>query len=209
MAEWTALGASEICAVVLMEAGETRALYERLREPRPALIGVSGADWNDDFTPWPTPSVFRGRADFGGDADAFLKRLTEDILPEAEAALPVAPKRRMLAGYSLAGLFAMYAAGMGAFDEAASVSGSMWYESFLPWLEKAPAAPRRAYFSVGEREKEGRNHAFRTIEDCTRRAAEILHARGAQTIFERNPGGHFDDPTGRMARAIEWLIQCK
>ena len=103
----------------------------------------------------------------------------------------------------------MYAAGMGAFDEAASVSGSMWYESFLPWLEKAPAAPRRAYFSVGEREKEGRNRAFRTIEDCTRRAAEILHARGAQTIFERNPGGHFDDPTGRMARAIEWLIHCK
>ena len=77
MAEWTALGASEICAVVLMEAGETRALYERLREPRPALIGVSGADWNDDFTPWPAPAVFRGRADFGGRADAFLQRLTE------------------------------------------------------------------------------------------------------------------------------------
>ena len=46
MAEWTALGASEICAVVLMEAGETRALYERLREPRPALIGVSGVGGN-------------------------------------------------------------------------------------------------------------------------------------------------------------------
>lgn len=160
MAEWTALGASEICAVVLMEAGETRALYERLREPRPALIGVSGADWNDDFTPWPAPSVFRGRADFGGDADAFLKRLTEDILPEAEAALPVAPKRRMLTGYSLAGLFAMYAAGMGAFDEAASVSGSMWYESFLPWLEKAPAAPRRAYFPWASGRRRGATAPF-------------------------------------------------
>ena len=209
MAEWTALGASEICAVVLMDAEETRALYERLHEPKPALIGVSGANWNDDFTPWPAPAAFRGRTDFGGGADAFLKRLTQEILPEAEAALPVMPKRRMLVGYSLAGLFAMYAAGLGAFDEAASVSGSMWYENFLPWLENAPAAPMRAYFSVGDREKEGRNRAFRTIEDCTRRAAEILHARGAQTVFERNSGGHFDDPTGRMARAIEWLIQCK
>ena len=209
MAEWTVLGASEICAVVLMDAEETRALYERLREPKPVLIGVSGANWNDAFTPWPAPAVFRGQTDFGGGADAFLKRLTEEILPEAETALSIAPKRRMLVGYSLAGLFAMYAAGLGAFDEAASVSGSMWYENFLPWLENAPAAPKRAYFSVGEREKEGRNRAFRTIEDCTRRAAEILHARGAQTLFERNPGGHFDDPTGRMARAIEWLIQCK
>ena len=30
---------------------------------------------------------------------------------------------------------------------------------------------------------------------------------GIPTALEMNPGGHFNDPTGRMARAIAWVLE--
>ena len=56
-------------------------------------------------------------------------------MPEAEALLPGAPAWRGLAGYSLAGLFALYALYQtDVFARAASMSGSFWFEGIMEYV---------------------------------------------------------------------------
>ena len=136
----------------------------------------------------------------GGEADALIAALFEAAIPEVEAALR--PAARWIAGYSLAGLFAAYAAiATGRFARAASVSGSMWYPGFADWArarlaQRPPSGLERAYFSVGDRERFGRNPSFRSVEDGARRVAGDLARAGAQTKFETRPGGTFAMPQG-------------
>lgn len=168
------------------------------------VISVEGIDWNRDLTPWPAKAVFRGRPDFGGGAGEYLRMLTEEIIPAAEK--DIQPSGRAVMGYSLAGLFAVYAAlETQLFDASASVSGSMWYPGFSEYVAQKENAPECAYFSVGDREKLSRSAAFRSIEECTHAVTNALGGRGTQTVFELNPGGHFDDAPGRMRRALEWM----
>lgn len=189
-----------------MDCREAALLAGRLE--RVTLAAIEGADWNDDLTPWPAEAVFQGQPGFGGGAGAHLKRLTGEVMPKVEAALR--PGARMIAGYSLAGMFALYAAlETAAFDAAASVSGSLWYPGFVEYVERMKAVPGCVYLSVGERERLGRNPAFHSIEDRTRQVESILRGRDARTIFERNPGGHFQDPMGRVERALRWLTETK
>lgn len=186
-----------------MGADEGAALAERIGDLGWTLVAVN-CDWNRDLTPWPAKAVFRGGGDFGGGARAHLERLTESVLPQAEAGLT--PAARYLAGYSLAGLFAAWAAARtDAFDGIASVSGSMWYPGFAASVEEARPRAKLAYFSVGDRESLSRNPAFHTLEEDTERVRARFAACGARTVFQRNPGGHFQDPAGRMERAIRWL----
>ena len=76
-----------------------------LPEGAATVAAVEGVDWNRELTPWPAPPVARGQPDFGGGADALLGELAGRILPEVEAELR--PSARWIAGYSLAGLFAV------------------------------------------------------------------------------------------------------
>lgn len=212
-----AFGGGENAVWLTMSHNEAAELSARLGDVPATLLAVEGVDWNRDLTPWPAPSIFRGQPDFGGGAEAYLRLLTSEILPVVVE--EIHPKRRWIAGYSLAGMFAVWAAmESDAFSAVASVSGSIWYPGFTGYLDKkstdfAGGATRKktgcsmknAYFSLGDKERFGRNPAFRTIEDRTRYAAQTLSNAGVHTVYETNPGGHFDDPVGRMARAIEWL----
>ena len=191
------------------EPDEAAAVWARLPEARFALISVSGCDWNRDFSPWPAPRAFHGGEDFSGGAPAYLRLFAGELLPQTEALLALAPARRALAGYSLAGLFAVWALTQTAlFDRAASVSGSMWYDGFADYLDAAqlPRAPERVYFSVGDREKLSRSPRLQLVEQGMARAAARFSALGVPTVCERNPGGHFDDPAGRTARALRCLF---
>lgn len=170
------------------------------------IAAVEGVDWDRELTPWSAPPVVRGRTGFGGGADALLRELAQTAIPAVEAELRT--EARWIAGYSLAGLFAVYAAlSASLFTRAASVSGSMWYPGFADWVLRSSAAPERAYFSVGDRERQSRNPAFRTVEDDARRIAAALAGRGTQARFETRPGGHFQEAADRMARAIAWLAE--
>lgn len=168
------------------------------------VVLITLTSWERDLTPWPAKAVFRGQPDFSGGARRFLRMLTEKIIPVVEEDLQ--PAARAIAGYSLAGLFSVFAAlETKLFDAVASVSGSMWYPGFADYVDQLETAPRAAYFSVGDRERMGRNAAFHSIEEDTKRVAKILNGRGTKVIFETNRGNHFDDPEGRMLKALEWI----
>jgi predicted alpha/beta superfamily hydrolase len=99
------------CPVVYIHTTdeEAEAVAKLQVNARFILVAVDGVDWDNDLSPWPAPKAFRNGNNFAGGADAYLKELTEDIVPTVEAKLGLTPCSRAIAGYSLAGLFAIYA----------------------------------------------------------------------------------------------------
>lgn len=174
-----------------------------------ALIPVPVEDWNRDLTPWPALKVFGKGEDFSGGADRFLSELRESI-DSFEREKHMTPVERILGGYSLGGLFAVYGAVRSdLFTGFLSVSGSMWYDGFGDWLEGTafPKGLTRAYFSVGDREKNSKNERMKRVETETGRIAGLFEARGVTSVFEMNPGTHFTDPEGRILRGIQWIFR--
>ena len=200
---------SQNVVYTVMDREEARAVWPLLKEPKPALAAVSGVDWNRELSPWPAPGVFRGGGDFGGAGPAFLDILTGQIIPLTEAQLGFAPVSRAVAGYSLAGLFALWSVFQtDAFDRAASVSGSLWFDGFMDYVKSSapPSGLRQVYLSLGDKEKNARNQRMAAVEDCTRRTAELLRKWDIPVMFEMNPGGHFQDISDRIARGISQLM---
>ena len=149
------------------------------------------------------------RRPFSGGAGECLPLLTENILPQAEALLPASPAWRGLAGYSLAGLFAIWALYQtDIFSRAASMSGSLWYPGLLDYLS-ARTPPRRPdclYLSLGDREARARDTVLKTVRRETEAVAAHFRARGIPTALEFPPGNHFQNVTERMAAGIGWLL---
>lgn len=191
-------------------AEEAAAVWQRLPASRPVLAAVSGMDWNRDLSPWPAAKAFRDGEDFSGGGARFLGELSSHIIPSVEAALGFAPASRAVCGYSLAGLFALWAAWQtDLFDRAASVSGSLWFDGFVDFLRQTPPRRRlrKVYLSLGDREKNAKDPRMAAVEDCTRRAAALLRDSGAAVELEMNPGGHFRDAAARMAKGIAALYR--
>ena len=129
--------------------GDGADVWQRLRKggKQPmALVAVAPKSWDNDLTPWSSPPVFRGGRPYEGFAIVQLDLLEREIMPQAEALLAqhgMVPSFSALAGYSLAGLFAAWAATQsGAFERVASVSGSLWYPDFVNYV--AGNGPRPA-----------------------------------------------------------------
>ncbi len=194
------------------QAGEGNRVADAVRRQTDAdfsLAAVEVRDWGRDLTPWPAPPAFGGDEPYGGGADAYLRELTERILPEILRALPAEPAFAALVGYSLAGLFALYAPfRTDAFARIASVSGSLWYPGFEAFARESAWArrPDCVYLSLGDREARTRNPAIAPVERNTRALAEFLTAQCIPTTLEMNPGGHFDHPDLRLARGVARLL---
>lgn len=196
--------------------GDGADVWQRLGEggmPPMALVAIEPKSWDNDLTPWPCPPVFRGGRPYEGFAGTQLERLGRAIMPQAEALLAqhgMAPSFSALAGYSLAGLFAAWAATQSdAFERVASVSGSLWYPDFAKYVAGSSPKPavRRAYFSLGDAEPRTRNRAMRPVLENTCQVAESFEQSGVVTRFELNPGNHFVDEDLRTARGIHWLLE--
>lgn len=193
----------------MLDREDAEEVWNLLNRPRPALAAVSGIDWNRELSPWAAPKAFRGGDDFGGGGPGFLSVLTGQIVPLVEGRLGFAPQTRTIVGYSLAGLFALWSVFQtDAFDRAASVSGSLWFDGFLDYMEGHTPSDglRRIYLSLGDREKNTRNPRMAVVEERTRQTAELLRAQGVLVTLEMNPGGHFQDVTTRIARGINAVM---
>lgn len=171
------------------------------------LAAIPVSDWENDLSPWAAEAAFRGGRAFGGGADAFLRAL-EAALPALRAALNAPDSPCFLAGYSLAGLFSVYALYRSAsFAGAVSASGSLWFPGFAEYCasHEPMRVPTRVYFSLGDRESRTKALPFRRTEDDSRSLCAVLRRMGTESVFELNPGGHFQDAAERLARGIAWI----
>lgn len=175
-----------------------------------SLAAIGDLDWNRDMTPWPASAVMRKGYDFGGEADAYLQELIEIILPGILAKLTDKPEYIALAGYSLGGLFAVYALyRTDLFSRVASASGSFWYPDFLDFVKEHEFCrkPERLYFSLGNKEAKTKNPVMKTVEERTKELHRWYKKKDIHTVYEENPGNHFQDAVNRMARGIVWILQ--
>lgn len=173
------------------------------------VFAIEGEDWNADLSPWSAPAVFKGETDFAGGADVYLDLLCNRVIPQTEETLGLNVVRRGLMGYSLAGLFSVYAMYKTAlFSEIASVSGSLWYDGFVEFMQERTVfcKPQKVYFSVGRKEKKTRNRRMAGVEECTLKAKARLEEEGISCLFEINEGNHFYQVEERMEKAAEYLF---
>ena len=98
---------------------------QALHTPDFILAAIQIEHWHDDLSPWQAPKLYKQGTDFAGNAAQFLSDLTETILPEITEHIPFKPQYHAISGYSLAGLFAVWALFQTSlFRRAASASGS-------------------------------------------------------------------------------------
>lgn len=200
---------NKICYMILPE-GIKGDLYDGLKglseKYGVSIAVIEDINWNDDLTPWPAAGVFKKAKPFGGEASAFLNKLTHEIIPNTERELGIEDAERTLLGVSLSGLFAVWSAfNTDAFTNIISISGSLWYDGFVEWMKEQTPSPqlKTVCMLLGEKEKNSKEKRMATVEERTLAAADILRAKSQAVVsFELVEGTHFSPALPRMERAM-------
>lgn len=163
------------------------------------LIAFKVEDWNRELSPWKAPAAF-GREDFGGDAIKTLAQIQKAVKPD--------DKRCIIGGYSLAGLFALWAACQtDAFAGVAAASPSMWFPGWMDYMKSHAFRSGVVYLSLGDKEEKTRNPAMASVGKCIREGHQWLTDSQIDCTLEWNPGNHFKDPELRTAKAFVWVME--
>ena len=193
-------------------SGEGQKIYEAAQAagcPPFTLVAISNLDWNHDMAPWDSPPAFKNADPCTGGADDYLRLLTEEIIPAAEKEIGGIPCWRGLAGYSLAGLFALYAIYQtDLFSRVGSMSGSLWFPGMKEYIfsHEPKRWPDCMYFSLGDKESKTKNPILRTVQENTEEICAYYQRRGIDTVFQLNPGNHFVQSVERTAAGLCWLL---
>ena len=172
------------------------------------LKAIRVNNWNQDLSPWPAPAVF-GNEGFGEGAAETLAYLLREVLPDSSVS-EKAVKRIFLGGYSLAGLFALWAGYQtDLFDGIAAASPSIWFPSFTEYMRKNTIHADAVYLSLGDREERTRNLIMSQVGTAIRSGYDILKDTGTDCILEWNKGNHFREPDLRTAKAFAWLLRLR
>ena len=207
---------NKICYMILPE-GIKEDLFVGLKELSEkygvSIVVIPDVNWNDDMTPWPAEGVFKKAKPFGGRAASFLDKLTREIIPETEERMGIENAERTIMGVSLSGLFVVWAGfNTNAFTNIISISGSLWYDGFVEWMNEQMLSPRlkKVCMLLGEKEKNAKDKRMATVEERTLAAARILKTNSqAAVIFELVDGTHFSPILPRLERAFEMVLGVK
>ena len=156
------------------------------------LVMIYPYDWNYCMTPWKYHDKNMGKT---GGGEEFLSWFISEIYDEKY-------QRQYIGGYSLGGLFALFAAcEKELFDGVMSVSGSLWYPGALEYFNEKSIGERigKIYMSLGDKESLTKNAEREKVGFNTEKLAEVF-GRTKEVFFEYNRGGHFTDINGRIAK---------
>lgn len=192
---------------------EVEHLRESLMEIAPGqnfmLVAFQVEDWNRDFSPWEAPAMF-GTERFSGQGAETLRWLTEECMPYIDQTFDTERRERWLMGYSLAGLFALWAAyECDCFSGIICCSGSLWFQDWDIYVEEHTLHSKcKIYLSLGGREEKTKNKVMARLGDRTREQKKKLEKDPmAERVFlEWNAGGHFADEGKRLAKGIRYLF---
>ena len=193
--------------------------------------------WEENFSPWCAPRVFAKGPNFGDGAQKMLDTLINQVIPWTESELTDPPTYRVLVGYSLAGLFSLWAgvsqqvargcqpddvsSQPGAphvdavptptFQRIGAVSGSFWFPGLLDYVDQqlsgGAVGLTHAYLSLGDREARTPNPQIMHVQENAELLASRLESAGITSMFELNRGNHFQNVEGRMQKALDWLVK--
>ena len=162
------------------------------------FIATKVENWNDDLSPWKAPAVFKTE-DFCGGASKTL----ENII----ALCADKNRKYYIGGYSLAGLFALWAACQtDIFSGVAAASPSVWFPGFIDYMKTYKMKSQNVYLSLGDREEKTRNPVMAQIGNCIKEEYRCLLENGINCILEWNKGNHFKEADIRTAKAFAWIL---
>lgn len=171
---------------------------KRLSKTNFYLLAIKIDKWNDQLSPWPAPALF-GKDNFGEGA--------KDTLEEILSLCADKDKTYIIGGYSLAGLFALWAAYQtDVFHAVAAASPSIWFLGFVDYMKNSEIKADKIYLSLGDKEEKTRNPVMASVGDCIREANVLLQKKGITTVLEWNQGNHFKDSDIRTAKAFAWVL---
>ena len=173
------------------------------------LVAISVLDWNHDMVAWDSPPVFKNADACTGGADNYLRLLTEEIIPTAEREINGVPRWRGIAGYSLAGLFALYTIYQtDLFSRVGSISSSLWFPGMKEYIfsHEPQRRPDCIYFSLGDRESKTRNPVLRSVRQNTEEIHAFYRGKSIDTAFQLNSGNHHNQAVERTSAGICWLL---
>ena len=170
-----------------------------------SLLAVKVDDWNHDLSPWTAPPVF-GSTPFGDGASHTLSVLIDDIIPSFSS--DSSDRTDLyIGGYSLAGLFALWATcNCARFKGVAAASPSAWFPGFLEYCRANVPKTGAIYLSLGDREEKTRNPVMATVGKAIGHLHDGFSEAGIPCTLEWNEGNHFRDPDLRMAKGFSWLL---
>lgn len=196
-----------------------------------SLVNVCVDLWEENFSPWCAPRVFAKGPNFGDGAQKTLDTLINHVIPWTESELTDPPTYRVLVGYSLAGLFSLWAgvsqqvargcqhdataphvdAPAATFQRIGAVSGSFWFPGLLDYVNQqlsgGAVGLTHAYLSLGDREARTPNPQIMHVRENAELLASKLESVGITSTFELNRGNHFQNVEGRMQKALDWLVK--
>lgn len=194
-----------------------------------SLVNIGVDLWEENFSPWCAPRVFAKGPNFGDGAQKTLDTLINQVIPWTESELTEPPAYRVLVGYSLAGLFSLWAgvsqqvardcqpdaattaAPAEAFQRIGAVSGSFWFPGLLDYVDQQLSGGvvglTHAYLSLGDREARTPNPQIMHVRENAELLASKLENAGITSTFELNRGNHFQNVEGRIQKALDWLVK--
>lgn len=173
------------------------------------LVTVSKVGWDRNLSPWPSEPVVAKNDQFQGNAPDYLQWFLENVIPYAEEKLELRNPVSYIAGYSMAGLFALWSLyKTDFFSGAVCASGSLWYPGFCNFAcsHSFRRIPAGIYLSLGDRESAVKNPALQKTETVFRTLNGHYLDSGIPSVFEMNPGNHYRDMELRMAKGYRWIL---
>ena len=209
--------ASDICIVQPLERRELALLQNELDQinieadgTEYLFVGMEITDWNGDLSPWESKAVFGNKA-FSGNAASTLRFIEEQLLPYLQVIYRLRDDTRyLLGGYSLAGLFALWASlQTDLFTGIAAASPSVWYNNWDLYVSRHTTKAKAVYLSLGDAEASA-NHPIlsKTGTNIEKLHQQMRKQLGAEhCVFEWNKGGHFQFPEIRTGNGFGKLIK--
>ena len=142
------------------------------------FAAISVESWNDELSPWKAPAVW-GKQGFGGNAADTLRFLTEQVVPTLKRQFHLPENIKIiLGGYSLAGLFALWASTQtDLFYGVAAASPSVWFPDWMEFEQQRPIQTQHIYLSLGDKEEHTKNAVMAVVGDNIRTLHSQLIAR--------------------------------
>jgi len=151
------------------------------------LVALKVNNWMKDLSP-------------GEGSEETLKKVLE-------VASEYSGKNLYIGGYSLAGLFALWAAyNTDVFSAVAAASPSVWFPGFDEYVQKNRIHAGAVYLSLGDKEEKTRNQLMATVGTKIRTLYDTYRADNINCVLEWNNGGHFTEPDLRTAKAFAWVL---
>ncbi|MFP3420394.1 alpha/beta hydrolase-fold protein [Bacillus sp. SIMBA_154] len=182
------------------------------------LVGIHPFNRLDEYTPWKASSLRSQFPDFKGEAKTYVSFLANDLLPYIKRQYPVKQtcNEHSHVGASLGGLLAIYTLLMHPtlFKNIASISGSFWYQDFLPFAKQQSiqCVDHLVYLSVGSEEGKGKTSAQQHMLLFTKQLHDLLSQKGMQEWqlqyhIEQGEGHHLKQFQKNFLSAMKWFYK--